>query len=298
MRNAIYGWLLFYNRMFAMLNLEEAQKKVQERLEVAIIHPMEHTILMPGQGLELGAMVNGDKLMTEKKEGYEAGGVDWNPIVRDMISDLMTDNAWWRQDNDKRWWRRHGCDKARPLSTAPVGQIRPSIHDVWTAGSDPKYAPLMRVQLYREEVDQIIELVKNLDKDSPEKRAAAGFGSGPAVLIDFKKKRREFMIEAEGRLSDNTGRWVNASFKEAMHPAHMNEFPELVLHVGEQERTNGPITWHVVRRENLSIWIMPQGDGEPGIEGAALPAVPIGERRRSAIPVPLSCPPEDLALAD
>merc|ERR1712196_251271 len=105
------------------------------------------------------------------------------------------------------------------------------------------------------------------------------------------------MIEAEGRLSDNTGRWVNASFKEAMHPAYENEFPELVLHVGKQDHPNRPIIWHVVRRENLSTWEMPQGDGEQGIQGAALPAVPIAERRRNTLPAPLHCLPEDIVLA-
>ena len=53
-----------------------------------------------------------------------------------------------------------------------------------------------------------------------------------------------------------------------------DEFPELVLHVGKLHVGASGVssfTWHVVRRENLSTWVMPRGDGEEGVPGAALP---------------------------
>ena len=75
------------------------------------------------------------------------------------------------------------------------------------------------------------------------------------------------MIEAEGMLSDGTQRWVNVSFKETGHPLYKNDFAELVLHVGK-EQPDGSMQWHVVRRENLSTWVMPRGpDEEAGVVG-------------------------------
>jgi len=280
-------WLSFYNRMFAMLDPDEA-RKVHERLEVGVIHPIEYTILMPHVGMELGALRNKDGLMTERKAGYDVGAVDWKPVVKQMIKDLQRGNAWWRQDSLGRaqgspddgrdWWVRHGApcysrhspEKANRLGKkAAEGEARPHLLNVWNAG--PHDEPLNNVKLYKQECIEAMELVESLDKDSPEKRAAAGFGTGPAVLIDTLKKRRPYMIEAEGMLSDGTRRWVNVSFKEKAHPSFKNPFPELVLHLGKRMGTDAHITWHVVRRENLSSWIMPRGESQEGVLGAGLP---------------------------
>ena len=101
-----------------MLAPEQALK-VHERLEVGIIHPIEHTILTPDVGLARGSFLNHELKMTEPKAGYDAQVIDWNPIIKQMIMDLEKGEAWWRQDSvgqvkgseddGRDWWMRHGC---------------------------------------------------------------------------------------------------------------------------------------------------------------------------------------------
>jgi len=300
MRNAIYGWLTFYNSMFRRLGPEDAAK-LNEKLQVGIIHPMEHTILLPSEGMPGGAMRNADNRMTREMSGYEVKPVEWAPIVKQMVKDLKAGKATWRQDGHKlpHWWIHHGGSGGRLTShgntRARLGKLadavrsgrmtqaeadgRPTVLDVWTATT--KDEPLASHQLYEEECKAVEKLVEELDVDSPEKRAAARFGNGPAVIIDLLRKRREFMIEAEGMIPDGTRRWVNASFKELNHPQYQNTFAELVLHLGEKSE-DGRVKWRVVRRENLSSWVMPAGlgEGEEGAEQVALnihPTTALGE---------------------
>ena len=242
------------------------------------------------------------ELTAEAKRLGLDGYVKWDKVREQMLKDLKANNAWWRgydfteddlYDKDSvlvrpgtgqkyiaEFWKTVGGDNPIPGSPPKVpnlpagaeddlialggGTKRPSAFDIWLT---PMQYP--GIQLYQSEADEILNMFRErgdgpklFGPDSQMARVAAGFGDGPAILINTMRKVREFPLEAEGEMKD--GRWVNMALEDPWHPLPpdpvevekkgitlQHDWPEL-HHVVSVEMPDKTQAWRMIRSEVVS----------------------------------------------
>ena len=257
------------------------------------------------------------KLTAEARRKGMPEYVEWGKIREQMVKDLKANKADWRgydfteddlfdkEGNLRRpgtgqkyrahFWSTVSGDNPIPGSPPAVpnlpagaeddlvalggGTKRPSALDIWLT---PMQYP--GIQLYQSEADEILDMFTGPNSpwifgpDSEMARVAAGFGDGPAILINTMRKVREFPIEVEGEMHD--GRWINMAIEDPWHPLPANpkdleekgiitqhDWPEL-HHVVSVELPDKTQAWRMIRSEVLSEqpWSKPsQADTAQGV---------------------------------